>query len=60
MIAKVSEFPMVLGLEGLTGIWGTTDNLVDVTNKAIAKKSIDPKAIIEVFTDNPTTMLAFH
>ena len=60
MIAEVSEFPVVLALEELTGIWGTADNLVDVANKAIAKKSIDPKAIVAVCTDNPTTMLAFH
>ena len=60
MIAEVSEFPVVLGLEELTGIWGTADNLVDVANKAIGKKSIDPKTIIAVCTDNPTTMLAFH
>jgi len=60
MITKVSEFDRVIGLEELTGFWGTADNLVDVTNKAIAKKSIDPKAIIAVFTDNPTMMLAFH
>lgn len=60
MIAEVSEFPVVLGLEELTGIRGTPDNLVDVANKAIAKKSIDPKTIIAVCTDNPTTMLAFH
>ena len=60
MIAEVSEFPVVLGLEELTGIQGTADNLVDVANKAIAKKSIDPKAIIAVCTDNPTTMLAFR
>jgi len=60
MIAEVSEFPVVLGSEELTGIQGTADNLVDAANKAIAKKSIDRKAIVAVFTDNPTTMLAFH
>ena len=50
MIAEVSEFPMVLGLEELTGIQGTADNLVDVANKAI----------VAVCTDNPAMMLAFR
>ena len=60
MIAEVAEFPVVLGVEELTGIRATADNLCDVATKALAKKSIDPKAIIAVCTDNPTLMVAFR
>ena len=60
MIAEVAEFPVVLGVEELTGIRATADNLCDVATKALAKKSVDPKAIIAVCTDNPTPMVAFR
>ncbi|KIK00940.1 hypothetical protein K443DRAFT_132504 [Laccaria amethystina LaAM-08-1] len=59
MIAEVAEFPVVLGVEELTGIRATADNLCDVATKALAKKSVDPKSIIAVCTDNPTPMVAF-
>jgi hypothetical protein len=36
------------------------DNLVEVSDKALARKSINPKVIIVVCTDNPTTMQAFR
>ena len=60
MVAEVSQFPVVLGLEELTGVWGTADTLIEVTNHALLKKSIKPTSIIAVCTDNPTTMQAFR
>lgn len=60
MVAEVGEFPVVLGVEELTGIRATADNLCDVATKALAKKSVEPKSIIAVCTDNPTPMVAFR
>jgi len=60
MLAEVSRFPVVLGLEELTGRHAMADNIVELSNRALIKKSVDPKFIIAVCTDNPTTMQAFR
>jgi len=60
MAAEVSQFPIVLGLEELTGVRATADNLVEVTNRALAKMSVKPTSFIAACTDNPTTMQAFR
>ena len=60
MIAEVAEFPVVLGVEELTGIRAIVDNLCDIAAKALAKKSVDPKAISVVCTDNLALMVAFY
>ena len=60
MVAEVSQFPVVLGLEELTGVRATADYLVEVANRALVKKNIKPSSIIAVCTDNPTTMQAFR
>jgi hypothetical protein len=60
LLAEVGVHPVILGLQELTGIRATADNLVEVSDKALARKSINPQVIITVCTDNPTTMQAFH
>ena len=60
MVAEVSNFLVVLGLEELTGVRATADHLVDVANRALVKKCLKPTSIIAVCTDNPTTMQAFR
>ena len=37
MVAEVSNFSLVLGLEELTGVRATADHLVDVANSALVK-----------------------
>lgn len=59
MLAEVSRFPVVLGLEELNGRHAIADNIMELSNCTLVKKSIDPKSIIAVCTDNPTTMQAF-
>ncbi|KAF9455585.1 ribonuclease H-like domain-containing protein [Collybia nuda] len=46
MVVEVGEYPVVLGLHELTGMWGTADTLVEVSNQALAQKDIDVSAII--------------
>jgi len=60
MLAEVSQFPVVLGLEELTGVRATADHLVQVANCALVKNNVKPTSIIAVCTDNPTTMQAFQ
>jgi len=60
MLAEVSKFPVILGLEELTGVRATADHLVEVSNRAMAKKSVQTSSIIAVCTDNPMTMQAFR
>lgn len=60
MLAEVGEYPVVLGLHELTGTWASADNLVGISVKALEWKDMDPKRILAVCTDNPTTMQAFH
>ncbi|KAF9455220.1 hypothetical protein BDZ94DRAFT_1205972 [Collybia nuda] len=60
MVAEVGEYPVVLGLHELTGMRGTADTLVEVSNQALARKDIHISAIIAVCTDNPTTMQSFR
>jgi len=59
MLAEILQFPVVLGLEDLSGVQATVDNIVLLSNRALAKKEVDPKSIIVVCTNNPTTMQAF-
>src|SRR5258708_440381 len=60
MLTEVSQFPVVLGPEELTGVRTTVDQLVEVANHALVKKNVKPTSIIAVCTDNPTTMQAFQ
>ena len=60
LLAKVGVHPIILGLQELMGIQALADNLVEVSDKALARKSINPQVIIAVCTDSPTTMQAFH
>ena len=60
MIAEVSQFPVVLGLEELTGKRATADQLVELSNHALLKKEVQPESLLAVCTDNPTTMRAFR
>jgi len=60
MLAEISQFPVVLGLEDLSRVRATAENIVSLSNRALAKKEVDPKSIIAVCTDNPTTMQAFR
>jgi hypothetical protein len=60
MVAEVSKFPVVLGLEELTSVRATADHLVEVANCALVKKCVKPTSIIAVCTDNPTTIQAFR
>ncbi|KAF8162669.1 ribonuclease H-like domain-containing protein [Crassisporium funariophilum] len=59
MLAEVLEFPVVLGLEELTRVRATAENLHQLSNRAVAKKNVKTTSIIAVCTDNPTTMQAF-
>jgi len=59
MLAEVSHYPVVLGLEELTGMRATADNIVALSNRAVAKKNVNMSSILAVCTDNPTTMQAF-
>jgi hypothetical protein len=60
LVAEVSQFPIVLGLEELSGVRATADHLVQVSNRALTKKSVKASSILAVCTDNPTTMQAFR
>jgi hypothetical protein len=60
LVAEVSQFPIVLGLEELSGVHATADHLVQVSNCALTKKSVKASSILAVCTDNPTTMQAFR
>jgi hypothetical protein len=60
LVTEVSKFPIVLGLEELTGVRATADHLVQVSNRALTKKSVNASSILAVCTDNPTTMQAFR
>lgn len=60
MLAEVGKFPIVLGLEELTGIRATADNLLSLSDRALAKKEVDISNVIASCTDNPTTMQAFR
>ncbi|KJA25135.1 hypothetical protein HYPSUDRAFT_183073 [Hypholoma sublateritium FD-334 SS-4] len=60
MLAEVGEYPVVLGLEELTGVRATADNLIALSERAIIKKEITIENVIAVCTDNPTTMQAFR
>lgn len=60
MLAEVGEYPVVLGLEELTGIRATADNLISLSERAMIKKEITIENVIAVCTDNPTTMQAFR
>ena len=42
MVVEVSKFPVVLGLEELTGVCTTADHLVEVANHALVKKCVKP------------------
>ncbi|KAF8973343.1 ribonuclease H-like domain-containing protein [Flammula alnicola] len=60
MVAEVSQFPVVLGLEELSGVRAMADHLVQVSNRALTKKNIKPTSINAICTDNPMTMQAFR
>ena len=60
MLAEVSQFPVVLGLEELTRVHATADQLIEVANHALVKKNVKPTSIIAMCTNNPTTMQAFQ
>ncbi|KAF9531576.1 hypothetical protein CPB83DRAFT_833272 [Crepidotus variabilis] len=60
MAAEVSQYPVMLGLEDLTGKRATADGLVELSKRALTKKTLDPRAILATCTDNPTTMQAFQ
>lgn len=60
LLAEVGQHPVVLGLHELTGIRATTDKVVGISDKALERKDVDPKRILAVCTDNPTTMQAFR
>jgi hypothetical protein len=60
MVTEVSKFPIILGLEELTGVHATADHLIDVSNHALTKKNVEPSSILTVCMDNPMMMQAFH
>jgi len=60
MISEVSQFPVVLGLEELTGKRATANQLVELSDRALLKKEVKPEFLVAVCTDNPTTMRAFR
>jgi hypothetical protein len=59
LLAEVAVHPVILSLHELTGRCATAENLVEVADKALERKSMNPSAVIATCTDNPTTMQAF-
>ena len=58
---EVGHDPIVLALEDMTGVRGTAENLVTVSQKALKRMEIGSgKNLIAVTTDNPTVMQAFR
>jgi hypothetical protein len=60
MIAQVREHPVVLCLQEMMGERATANNLIDVADGALKRKSVNTESILAVCTDNPTTMKAFR
>jgi hypothetical protein len=60
ILAEVAVHPIVLGLQEMTGKCTMAENLIEVSNKALQRRGVNPAAVIAVCTDNPTTMRAFH
>ncbi|KAF9521622.1 ribonuclease H-like domain-containing protein [Crepidotus variabilis] len=60
MVAEVSVYPVMLGLEELTGKRATADQILDLSKRAFKKKDLDPRSILAACTDNPTTMQSFR
>lgn len=59
--AEVKQFPIVLGLDELTGLRGNVPTLVQTTEKATENMGVgDMKKFIAITTDNPTTMQAYR
>jgi len=58
LVTEPRERPVVLGLEDLTGERGTANKIVEISDEALKKKSVQPTDIIAIVTDNPTTMKA--
>ncbi|KAI5990358.1 hypothetical protein EDC04DRAFT_2911953 [Pisolithus marmoratus] len=58
---EVNHYPVVLALEDMTGLRGTAENLVAISQKAMNGMEIgDGKNVIAITTDNPTVMQAYH
>ncbi|KAI6017516.1 hypothetical protein EDC04DRAFT_2902519 [Pisolithus marmoratus] len=58
---EINHHPVVLALEDMTGLRGTAENLVAISQKAMDGMEIgDGKNVIAITTDNPTVMQAYH
>lgn len=61
VLAEVSQFPIVLSLEDLTGSRATADGIIGAIERAMSSKNLlDGKKIIAMTMDNPTTMVAIR
>lgn len=61
LAAEVSQYPIVLSLQDMTGRRGSANALLDVMQQALeAMEVAEAKNFIAVTTDNPTVMQAFR
>ncbi|KAI0056370.1 hypothetical protein BV25DRAFT_1978033, partial [Artomyces pyxidatus] len=60
LLAEIAEYPVILGLDDVSGDRGTADNVLKIVTTAITRKQVKPDQVIAVCTDSPTTMVAFR
>ncbi|KAF7364213.1 DUF659 domain-containing protein [Mycena sanguinolenta] len=59
--AGIDSFPIVMGLEDLTGERGNADKCLDISVSSLELMGVEePRNLIALTTDNPTTMQSFR
>ena len=58
--AGVSEYPIILSLEDMSGQRGSAEKLFQLADRSLQKMEINPRQVLGVTTDDPTVMRAFR
>ena len=60
VIAGVGEYPVILGLDDMSGKRGSADKLVELAEQSLQKMEVNHQTLFGLTTDDPSVMRAFR